>query len=66
MDKLNDLFQEIAASSLVGLKEDVPQWSKESDAMTCSDESCFYVGTKIPTSFPSKIYTCPVCGVTDN
>lgn len=44
-------------------EDSVPKWKEGTTLAPCDNDKCCFLGTKIPTSLPSTVLNCPVCGI---
>jgi hypothetical protein len=62
LSKLQIKQQHIIQDSVASINEGVPIWNDPKDALPCGNTSCTFPGTSVKTTFPSTVFTCPVCG----
>ena len=60
-NKLKEEEKSIMVKSINAFEGDTPIYKEPSHPL-CSNQNCYFVGTKIPTSIPKEILVCPICG----
>lgn len=60
--KLSDAEKQIMLDAVMEFKGNVPVYDS-SEYLGCSDENCYYPGTKVVTVIPDNVSICPICGV---
>lgn len=61
-DKVPENEKQIMIESIVRFDGNVPIYTKEAKDVLCNDEKCHFVDSMEETTFPAKMFTCPVCG----
>jgi hypothetical protein len=61
-DNLTDLEKSIMINSIDHFDSNIPMY-KETGHPGCSNKECYYEGTRLITTVPNGVNSCPVCGV---
>ena len=60
--KVPDNEKQIMIESIISFKDAVPVYTKEAKDVLCNNEKCKFKDSTEDTTFPAKMFTCPVCG----